>query len=73
VIVGMQITSINETAGFTYCRIVYEGCATFITEGPNAIEQIRPRAAPSFHRLSSTSGRRKNPLCCIAFDPRAAG
>jgi len=21
VIVGMQITSINETAGFTYCRI----------------------------------------------------
>jgi len=26
-----------------------QGCATFITEGPNAIKQIRPRAAPSFH------------------------
>jgi len=29
--------------------VVYQGCATFITEGPNAIKQIRPRAAPSFH------------------------
>jgi len=47
VIVGMQITSINETGGFTYCRI--QGCATVITEGPNVIIQIRPRAAPSFH------------------------
>jgi len=47
VIVWMQITSINETAGFTYCLI--PGCATFIAEGPNAIKQIRPRAAPLFH------------------------
>jgi len=29
--------------------VVYQGCATFITEGPNAIKQIRLRAAPSFH------------------------
>jgi len=29
--------------------VVYQGYATFITEGPNAIKQIRPRAAPSFH------------------------
>jgi len=29
--------------------VVYQGCATFITEGPNAVKQIRPRAAPSFH------------------------
>jgi len=29
--------------------VVYKGCATFITEGPNAIKQIRPRAAPLFH------------------------
>jgi len=29
--------------------VVYQGCATFITAGPNAIEQIRPWAAPSFH------------------------
>ena len=28
---------------------VYKGCAAFITEGPNAIKRIRPRAAPSFH------------------------
>ena len=48
VIIGMKITSINETAGFTYWCIP-RGCATFITEGPNAIKQIRPRAAPSFH------------------------
>ena len=25
------------------------------------------------HRLSSTSDRHKNPVCCIAFGPRAAG
>jgi len=30
VIVGMQISSINEIAGFTICRV--PGCATFITE-----------------------------------------
>ena len=29
--------------------VVYQGCATFHTEGPDAIKQIRPRAAPSFH------------------------
>ena len=29
--------------------VVYQGCATFIIEGPNAIKQIRSRAAPSFH------------------------
>ena len=29
--------------------VVYCGRATFITEGPNAMKQIRPRAAPSFH------------------------
>jgi len=29
--------------------VVYQGCATFITEGPNAIKQIKPQAAPSFH------------------------
>jgi len=29
--------------------VVCQGCATFITEGPNAIKQIRRRAAPSFH------------------------
>jgi len=29
--------------------VVYHGCATFISEGPNAIKQIRLRAAPSFH------------------------
>jgi len=29
--------------------VVYQGCATFITEGPNAIKQIRPRALLSFH------------------------
>jgi len=26
-----------------------QGCANFITEGPNAIKQIKPWAAPSFH------------------------
>ena len=29
--------------------VVYQGFTTFITEEPNAIEQIRPRASPSFH------------------------
>ena len=29
--------------------VVYQGCVTFITEGPNVIKQIRLRAAPSFH------------------------
>jgi len=29
--------------------VVYQGRATFITEGPKAIKQIRLRAAPSFH------------------------
>ena len=29
--------------------VVYQGCAIFITEGPNAVKQIRPRAPPSFH------------------------
>jgi len=45
----MQITSIKESAGLTLSKT--GGCAsvTFITEGPNAIKQIRPRAAPSFH------------------------
>ena len=28
---------------------IYQVGATFITEGPNSIEQIRPPAAPSFH------------------------
>ena len=47
VIVGLQITSFNETAGFTHCRI--PGCATFITEEPNVIKQIRRGAVPSVH------------------------
>jgi len=29
--------------------VVYQGCATVITEEPNAVKHIRPRAAPSFH------------------------
>ena len=29
--------------------VVYQGCATFLTERPNAIKQIKLRATPSFH------------------------
>ena len=29
--------------------VVYQVCATFLTEGPNAVKQIRPRTPPSFH------------------------
>jgi len=43
----MQITSVNETAVSRI--VVYQACATFITEGPKAIQQVRQRAAPSFH------------------------
>jgi len=51
-----------------------QGCATFITEGPNAIKQIKTAGRPFVsHWLSSTSDRHKNPLCCTAFGPRAAG
>ena len=54
--------------------VVYQGCATCISEGTNAIKQTRPRAAPSFHTgcLVLVTGI-KVPLCCIAFGPRAAG
>jgi len=48
VIIGMQITSINETAGFTYCRIPGVCNPYCNTEGPSAIKQIRPPATPSF-------------------------
>jgi len=44
VIVGMQIVRLSVSH-----IVVYQGCATFITEEPNAIKQIRPRAASSFH------------------------
>ena len=47
VIVGMQIASINETAGFTYCCI--PGVCNRYYWRPNAIKQVRPRAAPSLH------------------------
>jgi len=42
-------------------------------EGPNAIKQIRPRAAPSFHTgcLVLVTGIKKT-LCCIAFGPQVA-
>jgi len=30
-------------------KVVYQGCATFVTEGPNQMKQIRPRVARSFH------------------------
>jgi len=36
------------TCGAIYWPPHTQGCATFITEGPNVIKQIRPRAAPSF-------------------------
>ena len=46
--------------------VVYQGCATFITEGPNAIKQIRLWAAPSFHTgCPVLSDRHKNPLCLL--------
>jgi len=53
--------------------VVYQGCATFITEGQNAIKQIILRAAPSFHTGCLLCDWHKNQLCCIAFGPRAAG
>jgi len=47
VIVGMQTQALMRLP--VSHIFVYQGCATFITEGPNAIKQIRSRAAPSFH------------------------
>jgi len=40
VIVGMQIASINETAGFTYCRIVYEGMQPLLLKGQMQLNRL---------------------------------
>ena len=45
VITEVQITSINETAAFTYCCL--PGVCNL--KGPNAIKQIRRRTVPLFH------------------------
>jgi len=64
VIVGMQISSINETAGFSYCCIP-EVCNLYYWRAKrNKTDYTAGRAFVS-HRLSSHSDRHKNPLCCI--------
>jgi len=48
-ILEVNITKIGIKLPVDIVYCVRQGCATFITEGPNTIKQIRPRTAPSFH------------------------
>ena len=50
VIVEMQICKSQALMRLPVSHIVvYQGCAGFISEGPNAIKKMRPRAVPSFY------------------------